>query len=140
MIKSNLQLTKLEFYEQIDKYYTDEYRAGDKPLISETSWPFYERRAWTLINRWRVAIDPAEAPDYLKDCICNVAEMLNTQAAATDGTAVRGFSNDGYSETFESAKRDDPAFARAVKSAVNDYLAGTPVHNAIVFSGVRGRR
>lgn len=60
-------------------YYKNDFLLGRSPLISDTDFPFYERKAETRINWRHVEID--DPKDNLKQCVCEVAELIYKKAS-----------------------------------------------------------
>lgn len=87
------------------KYYEDEYLMGRVPGIPDTDFPFWEKQAETKINWRRVTVDNPQ--DCLKECVCEVAELLYRKAPDTE-----------------------------VHSAVLKHLSRTDYHHDFVYRGI----
>ena len=130
-----------------EDYYKNEYLLGRAPVIPDGQFAYWEREAIVEIDHRRVLSDVDDAPDYLANCVCEVAEFLYSRFKAmnaTDGEQqgpVSSFSNDGYSVHYvdvNKALREMTAldFSSTIKSTVAKWLFGTEYHNTIVFRGV----
>jgi len=130
-----------------EDYYKNEYLLGRAPVIPEGLFAFWEREAIVEIDHRRVLSGIDDAPDYLKNCVCEVAEFLYSRDKATRATdgeqqgPVSSFSNDGYSVHYvdvDKTLRELTPFgvSEAIRSIVAKWLFGTEYHNAIVFRGV----
>lgn len=118
-------------------YYTTEYLLGKSPAVPESEFLFWEKQARKEIDRFtfgRVAADQTLIIDAVKDCCCELAELLYqadqvAQQSAKSGGAgpLSSYSNDGQSGTFdlsqsvytESGKREK------VREIIRGYLAYT---------------
>ena len=125
-------------------YYISEYLLGKFPAVPEKDFPYWEKQAQREIDRFtfgRVAADQTLLIDAVKDCCCEVAELLYqadqvTQQSVQSGGAgpLASFSNDGQSGTFdlsqsiytESGKREK------VREIIRGYLA----HTGLLYAGL----
>lgn len=125
-------------------YYISEYLLGRSPAVPESEFLFWEKQARTEIDRFtfgRVAADQTLATVPVKDCCCELAELLYhadqiAQQSAQSGGAgpLSSYSNDGQSGTFdlsqsvytESGKREK------VREIIYRYLA----HTGLLYAGV----
>ncbi len=60
-------------------YYISEYMLGKTPAVAEKEFPYWEKQARTVVDQFtfgRVAADPALLIDAVKDCCCELAELL----------------------------------------------------------------
>lgn len=118
------------------EFYTDKFLLNDTPLIPKGSFPRWEARAVEAIN-WRNVKFPDDfsPPEYLKKAVCAVADILFTNSQAPKPGELISETNANYSwKAAESAKRED--LKSDIRSAINQYLAGTPLHNLFVYRGV----
>jgi len=83
------------------QYYKDEYLLGREPLLQEDNFKFWATRAQQLINQRK--IDIMYPPDYLKQCACEIAEMLYRHSLAPTAGSVITESNDGDKWTIKDA-------------------------------------
>jgi len=117
------------------EYYETEYLLGRQPAIPLSEFVYWEQAARVEINRNKVEI--VEAPDELKQCVCEVAEALHEQSKASSLDRVKSFSNDGYSVAYAADSKTPDDLARTIRAIVAKHLAGTELHNQFVFAGVR---
>jgi len=128
-------------------YYTAEYLLGRAPVIPGGQFAYWEREALAEIDHRRGLTNIDDAPDYLKNCVCEVAEFLCSRDKAirtTDGEQqgpVSSFSNDGYSVHYvdvnKSLRELTPfGVSDAIKKIVTKWVSGTEYHNSVVFRGV----
>lgn len=126
------------------EYYTACYLIGRHPVLSEDEFPFWEKLAEREVDRHtycRIEKDVALCTDYVKDCVCAIAEVLykadQIQAAVSDsGIAgvVTSYSNDGESATLDVSQSiyTTEGKQREIKRLVRLYLQGTK----LLYAGV----
>lgn len=125
-------------------YYISEYLLGRSPTVPENEFLFWEKQARAEIDMFtfgRVAADQTLVIVPVKDCCCELAELLYqadqvAQQSAQSGGAgpLSSYSNDGQSGTFdlsqsvytESGKRNK------VWEIIFRYLA----HTGLLYAGV----
>lgn len=126
-------------------YYQNDYMPGRSPVIPVAEFPGWEKQAEYKINWKRVTMD--DPPDYLKDCVCAVAERMYAQSLAQGVQAggaspvTTGFSNDGYSEQFLNTlsayqNMSKAEVDREIAGIASEYLSGTPLHNQFCYRGI----
>jgi len=115
-------------------YYETEYLIGRQPLIPSSDFAYWEKAARSEINKKNLALD--DPPDNLKQCVCEIAEVLYTQAQASSLDRVKSFNNDGYSVTYSADSKTQNELAKTICGIVFKHLAGTNLHNLFVFAGV----
>ena len=117
--------------------YTEIYLLGRKPTIPKTEFPFWSRKAETEVNWRKIELD--DIPEFLVNCICEVAELLYIQwlvsGAETGGQVIKSFSNDGYSETYGSTVLSKSALKTAISDIIFSNISNTYLHNQFVFRG-----
>lgn len=119
-------------------YYQGTYHGS---LVSEADWSAIEREAEGYVNLltyWRLKWNHTEdIPDEVKLAVCAVADVvLNEHAAAKKAAShedIKSYSNDGYSETFESMQVVKSQYAVQKEDAVNLYL---PLSHPLRYAGV----
>ncbi|MFR7387546.1 MAG: hypothetical protein ACLUTU_00700 [Blautia faecis] len=82
---------------------------GRDPKLSEDEFPLWEKQAERVLNQYtfsRLASNFGLITDDVKDCACELAELLyradkSTQQAAEQGGVLQSYSNDGESGTFD---------------------------------------
>jgi len=115
-------------------FYKDKYLRGRNPTIPEQGFNFWSEQAETMINHRHVEVD--RPPDYLKKCVCAVAEILFIQEQGAKPGELVSESNANYSWKAAEAEKQSDVSAK-IRSTINKYLAGTPLHNEFVYRGVR---
>lgn len=119
-------------------YYQGTYHGS---LVSEDDWPVVEREAEGYVNLltyWRLKWNHTETiPDEVKMAVCAVAEVVLDEHTAVkkamDHVDVKSYSNDGYSETYESAQVIKSQYAVQKEDAINLYL---PLSHPLRYAGV----
>jgi len=109
------------------KWYKNKYLLGRQPTLPLLEFAYWENQARSEININNVDIKMRNAPDYLKKCVCEVAEYLYHRKV-NNLDNVTGFSNDGYSVSQNSKDKTREIIVR--------HLSGTELHNSFIFSGV----
>lgn len=95
------------------EYYKNEYLIGRAPKIVESDFAFYEKQAREAIlsyNSKRPTIE--EAPDYLKNCTCEIAEAIHDHGSSADKNA-----------------------QSKIRETMRIYISETPLHNALYYKG-----
>ena len=91
-------------------YYESEYLLGRTPVIPEGIYPYWEKQAERVLNQYtlcRLVADFSLITDDVKDCTCELAELLyqadtvSQRAAEQGGGLLSSYSNDGQSGTFD---------------------------------------
>ena len=113
-------------------YYKDGYLLGKKTTIPESEFGYWERQARVKIIFRKVEID--DPPDYLKNCVCEVAEILYMNHNAPKVGEVVSESNASYSYKLKEAMSDKD-LDRVIISTVEHYLLNTLYHNIFIFRG-----
>ncbi|MFR5148166.1 MAG: hypothetical protein ACLTER_00290 [Ruminococcus sp.] len=83
-------------------YYESGYPMGRDPKLSEDEFPLWEKQAERVLNQYtfsRLASNFGLITDDVKDCACELAELLyqadkSTQQAAEQGGVLQSYSND----------------------------------------------
>lgn len=97
-------------------YYSSGYLLGKSPVIPDAEFPYWEKQAGHIIDQHtfgRMAADSSLVDDNVRDCTCELAELLYQSDKMTQQTAEQGgagllssFSNDGESGTFDLSQSD----------------------------------
>jgi len=116
------------------EFYLAEYRQNAQPVIPEAEFLYLEKQARSNVNKKHVALE--EVPDYLKECVCEVAEYLYRRNEANSADAIKSYSNDGYSETYVDQKKTPSEERAEIREIIFRHLSGTELHNSFVFAGV----
>lgn len=85
-------------------YYESGYLMGRDPKLSEDDFPFWEKQAERVLNQYtfsRLASNLGLITDEVKDCACELAELLyqadkSTQQAAEQGGVLQSYANPEY--------------------------------------------
>lgn len=119
-------------------YYQGTYHGS---RVTDADWPSVEREAEGYVNLltyWRLKWNHTEIiPDEVKMAVCAVAEVVLDEHTAVkkamDHADVKSYSNDGYSETYESAQVIKSQYAVQKEDAINLYL---PISHPLRYAGV----
>lgn len=117
-----------------ESYYTDEYLCGKEAVIN-TAFDFYARAATAEIKRFTGRnVDESNIPDCVKNCCCELAELVYTHEKNTaDSSGKSSESVGGWSVSFESREQADANYNNSVYEIVYKWLSGT----GFLFLGVR---
>lgn len=91
------------------KYYTDSYLLGRQPTIPETTFRYYEKQAEKEIDRvtFNRIRRMKETQEEVKDCACDVAELLYKaeQYGGSDAPGpLASYGNDGETGTYDLSR------------------------------------
>ena len=124
------------------KYYESGYLMGRDPKLSEDEFPLWEKQAERVLNQYtfsRLASNFGLITDDVKDCACELAELLyqadkSTQQAAEQGGILQSYSNDGESGTFDVSQSTftEEGKAKKTREIVYRYLGNT----GLLYAGV----
>ena len=123
-------------------YYESGYLMGRDPKLSEDEFPLWEKQAERVLNQYtfsRLASNFGLITDDVKDCACELAELLyqadkSTQQAAEQGGILQSYSNDGESGTFDVSQSTftEAGKAKKTREIVYRYLGNT----GLLYAGV----
>ena len=123
-------------------YYTDGYLLGRSPAVPEAVFPYWEKQAERVLNQYtfsRLASNFGLITDEVKDCTCELAELLyqadrTSQQASEQGGFLTSFSNDGESGTFDLSQSNftEEGKAGKTKEIIYRYLGNT----GLLYQGV----
>ena len=125
-------------------YYAN-YTGRDTPLIGEDAWNYWERQAEGEVDRHtfgRLKKDPALVSDAVRNCVCEIAELLYkaeelAEQARQAGAAgpLSSYSNDGESGTYDLSQSvyTEEGKGRKIQEIVYRYLAFT----GLMYAGVK---
>lgn len=124
-------------------YYTEEYLCGHDAVIQEADFRYYEKRARMEIDQiTKGRIGQMDViPDFVKDCTCEVAELLSKADTITDANmksgiagAMTSYSNDGQSGTFDVSQSvyTESGKKKEIQRLCRLYLART----GLLYAGV----
>lgn len=117
-----------------EEYYKIEYLCGKKAVI-DTAFDFYARSATGEIKRFTGRnIEDDKVPDCVKNCCCELAELIYTHEKATAGTSGKtSESVGGWSVNYESREQAEAVYNSTVVDCIYKWLSGT----GLLFVGVR---
>lgn len=115
-------------------YYKSEYLCGKEAVI-DTAFEFYARSATAEIKRFAGRnIDNSNIPECVKNCCCELAELIYThEKTAADTNGKSSESVGGWSVSYESREQVMQSFNNSVKDCIYKWLSGT----GLLFAGVR---
>ena len=124
-------------------YYEAEYLLGKEPVIPDDTFPFWEKKARLEIDLATFDRIPTleQIPDVVKDCTCEVAELLYetdklTQDNLKNGVAgaMTSYSNDGQSGSYDVSQSVYTAEGSQKETAriIRKYLLNT----GLMYKGV----
>lgn len=123
-------------------YYESGYLMGRDPKLSEDEFPLWEKQAERVLNQYtfsRLVSNFGLITDEVKDCTCELAELLyqadkSTQQAAEQGGILQSYSNDGESGTFDVSQSTftEEGKAKKTREIVYRYLGNT----GLLYAGV----
>lgn len=117
------------------EFYEKEYLLGRKAAVMAADFPFYARQASALIARYTHGnIHSNSIIEEVKNCCCELAEMLYSDAQATaqsDGVASE--SVQGWSRSYESVEARKLNLRKQQRECIYKWLADT----GLLYSGVR---
>ena len=115
------------------QFYTNEYLSGGPPSIPPGEFPRWSRAAETRINWRRVTL--AAVPEYLKLCVCEVAELLYRAEQGPKPGDLISESHASYSWRAQEAKPATDTNAE-IGTVIMKHLAGTDLHSEFVSRAV----
>ena len=123
-------------------YYESGYLMGRDPKLSEDEFPLWEKQAERVLSQYtfsRLASNFGLITDEVKDCTCELAELLyqadkSTQQAAEQGGILQSYSNDGESGTFDLSQSTftEEGKAKKTREIIYRYLGNT----GLLYTGV----
>ena len=123
-------------------YYISGYLLGRDPVVPDLTYAYWEKQAERVLNQHtfcRLAADCNLITDEVKDCTCELAELLyqadrTSQQASEQGGFLTSFSNDGESGTFDLSQSNftEEGKARKTKEIIYRYLGNT----GLLYQGV----
>ena len=123
-------------------YYESGYLMGRDPKLSEDEFPLWEKQAERVLNQYtfsRLVSNFGLITDEVKDCTCELAELLyqadkSAQQAAAQGGVLQSYSNDGESGTFDLSQSTftEEGKQKKIREIIYRYLGNT----GLLYSGV----
>lgn len=114
------------------EYYVDAYLLGKQPVIPEATFRYYEKQAEKEINR--VTFDRVkemeEIPEEVKDCVCDVAELIfkAEQFGGSDAPGpLASYGNDGETGTYDLSRSiyTEEGKHKKIKEIIEKHLGNT---------------
>lgn len=123
-------------------YYESKYLLGREPTVPEDDFMFWEKQTERVLNQHtfgRLTTDTELLTDEVKDCACELAELLyqadkSAQQAAVQGGVLQSYSNDGESGTFDLSQSTftEKGKAKKISEIIHRYLGNT----GLLYRGV----
>ena len=123
-------------------YYESGYLMGRDPKLSEDEFPLWEKQAERVLNQYtfsRLVSNFGLITDEVKDCTCELAELLyqadkSAQQAAEQGGVLQSYSTDGESGTFDLSQSTftEEGKQKKIREIIYRYLGNT----GLLYSGV----
>ncbi|WP_291518878.1 hypothetical protein [Blautia sp. CAG:237] len=123
-------------------YYESKYLLGREPTVPEDDFMFWEKQTERVLNQYtfgRLTADTELLTDEVKDCACELAELLyqadrSAQQAAVQGGVLQSYSNDGESGTFDLSQSTftEEGKAKKISEIIHRYLGNT----GLLYRGV----
>lgn len=123
-------------------YYESKYLLGREPTVPEDDFMFWEKQTERVLNQHtfgRLTADTELLTDEVKDCACELAELLyqadkSAQQAAAQGGVLQLYSNDGESGTFDLSQSTftEEGKAKKISEIIHRYLGNT----GLLYRGV----
>lgn len=123
-------------------YYESKYLLGREPTVPEDDFMFWEKQTERVLNQHtfnRLTADTGLLTNEVKDCACELAELLyqadrSAQQAATQGGVLQSYSNDGESGTFDLSQSTftEEGKAKKIREIIHRYLGNT----GLLYRGV----
>lgn len=117
-----------------EDFYNLTYLCGREAVIT-AAFDFYARTATFKIKQYTgTNVDEDNIPDEVKNCCCEIAEMIYTNAkAAAEGVGLTSESVGGWSKSYESSEQRSQSIDVSVHNVIYKWLSGTD----LLFRGVR---
>ena len=123
-------------------YYESKYLLGREPTVPEDDFMFWEKQTERVLNQHtfgRLTADTELLTDEVKDCACELAELLyqadkSAQQAVAQGGVLQSYSNDGESGTFDLSQSTftEEGKAKKIGEIIHRYLGNT----GLLYRGV----
>lgn len=123
-------------------YYASGYLLGRSPAVPETEFPYWEKKAEQALNQRtfsRLVADCNLITDQVRDCVCELTELLyqadkSAQKAAEQGGVLQSYSNDGESGTFDLSQSTftEEGKQKKTREIIYRYLG----HTGLLYQGV----
>ena len=122
-------------------YYESKYLFDREPVIPEDDFQFWEKQAERVLNQHtfsRLASNFGLITDEVKDCACELAELLyqadkSAQQALEQGGVLQSYSNDGESGTFDLSQS---VFKEGKRKKAREIIHRYLGHTGLLYRGV----
>ena len=118
-------------------YYISGYLQGRSPAVPDTDFPFWEKQAERIIDSCtfdRIKANISLLTEDVKDCTCEIAELLYradkaSQSASSYGGPLSSYSNDGESGTIDLSRSvyTEEGKRNKCREIICRYLGNTPL-------------
>ena len=114
--------------------YTNDYLCGRSAAVTAVDFPYYARAASAEIDRYTFGNIPADIPEEVKLCCCELSELLHAEDSTTHKPAdgVTSETVGGWSQSYESSQARTEAHKTAVSDVLRRWLSST----GLLYSGV----
>ena len=123
-------------------YYISGYLQGRFPVVPETEFLFWEKQAERVIDSYtfnRIRANNSLLTDDVKDCTCELTELLYradraSQSASDYGGPLTSYSNDGEAGTIDLSRSiyTEEGKLSKCREIICRYLGNTP----LLYQGV----
>lgn len=124
------------------EYYVSGYLLGRSPAVPDEDFLFFEKQAEKVLNQHtfsRLVADCKLITDDVRDCTCELTELLYQadkaiQQATEQGGVLQSYSNDGESGTFDLSQSiyTEAGKKKKTREIINRYLGNT----GLLYRGV----
>ena len=123
-------------------YYESGYLLGRDPVVPEKEFSYWEKQAECVMNAYtfsRLAANCNLITDQVRDCTCELAELLyradkSAQREAEQGGPLQSYSNDGESGTFDLSQSvyTETGMQKKIREILYRHLGNTGLMYACV--------
>lgn len=116
-------------------YYESKYLCDREPVVPEDDFRFWEKQAARVVDQYtfgRLASNSGLVTGDVKECICELTELLYqadkiVQQAAAQGGMLQSYSNDGESGTFDLSQSTltEDGKTKKIREIIHRYLGNT---------------
>lgn len=118
-------------------YYISGYLQGRSPAVPDTCFPFWEKQAERIVDSYtfdRIKANDSLLTDDVKDCTCELIELLYradkaSQSTSDFGGPLTSYSNDGESGTIDLSRSiyTEEGKRKKCREIICRYLGNTPL-------------
>ena len=116
-------------------FYTNEYLLGKEPVVKESDFRYYERKAVTLLHAYTYnnICENEPIPDTVKFCVCELIENLYTaENTKSDRNGVTSEKDGTWSASYETTEQTTKNANEKNRSIIYTWLSDT----GYLYSGV----